>query len=304
MTTINRRLVLASTGQLGAITREQAHAIGVSDEQLRSRVQSGFLIQPGPNQFRLNGGQQTARQQLRDLMQGIGGIVVASRFTAAALHGLDGYRLTAPFDVTITRDRQVRRTPHRVHTAMSLPVIDRGRVDDIAVTRPARTLVDLARHESPEQLTVALDSALRERLITEDSLHRRIVGLRRQGMHGVPTLVEVIEGSELQRGGHSWLERKFLELLARSRLPRPTTQAVLGRAGDRLMRVDFRFPGTPVVVEVLGYRWHRSSVTLRRDAERLNAILDLGLRPYQFTYAQIVEEPDRVMADVRRALMQ
>lgn len=252
--------------------------------------------------FRLNGGQFTPKRQLSDLLDDIGGVAVASRSTAAALHGFDGYRLTAPFDVTITRDRQIRRAPHRVHTATSLEVIDRGEAHSVAVTRPARTLIDLARHEAPEQLTVALDSALRDGLVTEDSLHRRIVRLRKQGMHGVPDLVAVIEGSELQRGGHSYLERKFLSLMGEAGVPSPTPQVVLGRAGDRLMRVDFLFPGTAVVVEVLGYRWHRSPVNLRRDTERMNALLDQGYRPYQFTYPQIVDESQRVVADVRRAL--
>lgn len=302
MTTINRRLVLASTGQLGAITREQAHKIGVTDVQLRSRVQSGFLTQPGTNVFRLNGAGLDPRSRLRDLQADVGGLVVASRFTAAALHGFDGYSLDAPFDVTILRDRQVRRHPHRIHTVVTLPTIDHEEVDGIVRTRAARTLIDLARHEAPEQLTVALDSALRDLLVTERSLHGRIVALRRQGMHGIPQLVEVIEGVELSRGAHSWLEREFLRLMERAGVPRPDAQVVTGRSGRRLIRVDFRFPGTTVVVEVLGYRWHRTAANLSRDTERMNEMIGNGLRPYQFTYQQIVDSPDHVEDVVRTAL--
>jgi hypothetical protein len=302
MTTINRRLVSTATGQLGALTREQAHEIGVSDNQLRSRVKSGFLSQSGPNVFRLNGTGLEPRSQLSDLCVDVGGLVVASRFTAAALHGFDGYELSSPFDVTVLRGRFVRRNPHRVHTVKTLPQIDREEVDGIVRTRAARTLIDLARHECPEQLTIALDSALRDRIVTERSLHRRIVALRRQGMHGIPQLVEVIEGSELSRGAHSWLEREFLRLMSKSGIARPEPQVVVGRAGRRLVRVDFRFTGSPVVVEVLGYRWHRSPSNLRRDSERLNAMLSAGLRPYQFTYEQIVESPTEVVRDVRAAL--
>jgi hypothetical protein len=302
MTTINRRFVLAATGQLGALTRQQAHEIGLSDRQLRSRVQSGFLSQPGPNVFRLNGTGLEPRSQLHDLQADIGGLVVASRFTAAALHGFDGYDLSAPFDVTVLRGRCVRRNPHRVHTVQTLPRIDREEVGGIVRTRAARTLIDLARYEAPEQLTAAVDSALRDRLVTERSLHRRIVALRRQGMHGIPQLVEVIEGSEITRGAHSWLEREFLRLTSRAGIMRPEPQVVSGRTDGRLIRVDFRFANSPVVVEVLGYRWHRSPSNMRRDAERLNAMLSAGLRPYQFTYEQIVESPAQVVRDVRVAL--
>jgi len=302
MTTINRRLALASTGQLGAITREQAHELGVSDAQLRSRVQSGFLSQPGTNVFRLGGSRIDPRAALSDLQADVGGLVVASRFTAAALHGFEGYSLSAPFDVTILRNRQVWRYPHRIHTVVRLPTIDVEEVDGIARTRAARTLVDLARHESPEQLAVALDCALRDRLVTERSLHKRIVALRRQGMHGIPGLVEVIESVELSRGAHSWLEREFFRLMATAGIERPDPQVISGRSGDRLIRVDFRFPRTPVVVEVLGYRWHRSPANLRRDTERMNAMLSAGLRPYQFMYQEIVESPEQVVAVVQAAL--
>lgn len=302
MTTVNRQLTLAATGQLSAITREQAHKLGVSDKQLRSRVQSGFLTQPGTNVFRLSGAAVDPRSQLRDLQADVGGLVVASRFTAAALHGFDGYSLSPPFDVTILRSRQVRRHPHRIHTVITLPTIDFEEVDGIVRTRAARTLVDLARHEAPAQLTIALDSALRDRLVSERSLHKRIVALRRQGVHGIPQLLNVVQGVELTRGAHSWLEREFLRLMARAGVSRPDPQVVSGRAGDRLIRVDFRFPETPVVVEVLGYRWHRSAAALRRDTERMNEMISNGLRPYQFTYQQIVESPGQVEQTVRRAL--
>jgi very-short-patch-repair endonuclease len=77
---------------------------------------------------------------------------------------------------------------------------------------------------------------------------------------------------------------------------------VLTRAGSRLVRVDFRFAGTPVVVEVLGYRYHRTPEQLRRDAERMNALVTDGLRPYQFSYEQVVDAGADVVEQTRRAL--
>ena len=51
---------------------------------------------------------------------------------------------------------------------------------------PARTLVDLARFVGPKLLTSALDSMLRDRLLTEEQLHLCIVELRSQGRFGDP----------------------------------------------------------------------------------------------------------------------
>jgi very-short-patch-repair endonuclease len=77
---------------------------------------------------------------------------------------------------------------------------------------------------------------------------------------------------------------------------------VLGRRGDKLIRVDFVFPGTPVVVEALGYRWHRTGAQQRIDTERMNALTEEGFMVLQFTYSQIVEAPETVVASVDHAL--
>jgi hypothetical protein len=303
MTNLNRRLTTVATGQLGAFSREQAHAVGATDEQLRSRVMSGFLLQSGPNVFRLPGSSTDPLAELSALVIDVGGDVVVSRHTAAALHGFSGYALKPPFDLSVGRDRYVTRIGHRIHQVGDLDLIDRAVVGKLPVTRGARTLIDLARTESETQLRIALDDGLRDGRFSEDSLHRRIVALRRSGRYGIPALLRAIEGAEAVSGAHSWLEREFLRLIAAAGLPRPDPQVVLTRASDRLVRVDFRFPGTPVVVEVLGYTWHASKDNLSRDAARLNALLDIGMRPYQYTYEMIVETPDHVVENVRRALL-
>ena len=276
--------------------------VGVSNAQLRSRVSSGSLLQVGTDTFRLPGAPTTELADLRALILDIGGEVWASGPTAAALHGFDGFRLKAPFDVTILRDRKVRRLGHRIHSTTSLDRIDRAVVSDVACTSGARTLIDLARTEPVERLIESFDSGLRDGKFNESLVHRRIVALRSSGRFGVPRLVAAIEGVEAIRGGHSWLEREYLRLIAAACLPRPETQAVLTRAGDKLVRVDFRFVGTPVVVEVLGYHSHGTKQHLQRDTERLNALIIDGFRPYQFTYIDVVERPGDVLEQTRRAL--
>ena len=151
-------------------------------------------------------------------------------------------------------------------------------------------------------IAAALDGALRDGLISEHFLHARITALRGKGRHGIPALLEVIEGTEITRGGHSWLEREFLRILAAAGLATPLAQQVLGRRGDRLIRVDFRFPGTQLVVEVLGYRWHRTGAQMRIDAERMNRLTMDGYMVLQFTYSHIVDRPTYVLERVAEAL--
>ena len=153
-----------------------------------------------------------------------------------------------------------------------------------------------------EQLAAALDSALRDGLTSESMLHRRIVALRRQGRFGLPLLHEVLAGHEVTRGGQSWLEREYLRLIAAEGLPRPLTQQILSKAADQLVRVDCHFAGTNVVVELLGYRFHRSSGQMSHDAVRMNALIADGYHPVQFTYAHVVAEPNYVVRATQSAL--
>jgi hypothetical protein len=297
-----RQLADLATGQHGAITASQIGDAGISQRGLRSRVQSGVLESIGSHTYRSPFVAATPLADLAALLLDCGDEAFASGPTAAALHGFDGFRLKRPFHVTVLRGRNVQRAHHHIHTTIELPLIDRAVVSALATMSPTRTLIDVARFVSSSQLTEALDSALRDGLTTEEVLHRRIVALRSSGRFGIPKLIAVIEGIETCRGGHSWLERRYLELLHGAGLPRPHTQRILSRTKEHLVRVDCRFPGTRVVVELLGYRWHRTKAQLSSDAERLNALVLDGFAPMQFTYDQVTADPDWVLDQTRRAL--
>lgn len=302
MTNATERLMALATGQLGAFTRTQANDHGLSDRQLRSRVQSGFLVQTGPHTFRVAGAPGSLLAELTALVLDVGRPVWVSGPTAAALHGFDGFTLHRPFHLLVPRERCLTRWNGRIHRSDTIQPIDRAVVSGVPVLSPTRTVIDLARTASSSQLAAALDSGVRDGLLSEDLLHRRAMALRSQGRYGLPLLAEVIAGFEVSRGGHSWLEREYLRLLAEAGLPAPEMQQVLSRAGDRLIRVDCRFAGTNVVVELLGYRFHRSKQQMSRDAARANALLSDGFRPYQFTYEHVVTQCDYVVETTAAAL--
>ena len=211
MTRDVRRIDAVATGQFGTVTYAQLMAAGVSRAELRRRIQSGVLQQIGPHTFRSPMMPTEHLDDLAALLLDCGPDAVASCPTAAALHSLDGFDLGPPFHVTIRRGRNVQRARHRIHTTVWLPATDRRRVRGVDCMTATRTLIDLARHCTAEQLTVAVDSALRDRLTTELALHRRIAKLRERGRHGIPKLIAVLDGCDAGHGGHSWLERRYLE---------------------------------------------------------------------------------------------
>ena len=166
--------------------------------------------------------------------------------------------------------------------------LDFDAVHGIPCLSATRTLIEIARTETPKRLTAALDSAIRDGLTTEDILHRRMMELRARGRPGLDKLLRVMAGAELSRGGHSWLERTFLDVLGEPGLPRPTTQQVMAQRQNKIIRVDCRFPDTNVIVELLGYDHHRTTMQMENDAERLNRLQLSGFVAMQFTYHRVV----------------
>jgi very-short-patch-repair endonuclease len=300
----DRDLAAIAEGQMGAFSRAQAHGVGLTDDRLSARVRDGWLQRIGPNAFRFPGTDLMPLARLMGLMIDVGAPCWAYGPTAAALHRFDGFELGTPFHLVLPRHRQVRRVGMSIHTSEHLPETDRTVIDGISVLRATRTLIDLARIVDRQALTRACDSAFRDGRVHEEQLRRRLhsFGDRAAARLGADVLLQVLNGSEIERGGHSFLEREFLRLVHENGLPSPLTQQVLGRTRERLIRVDFRFPDTNVVVEVLGYRYHRSREQMAIDAERMNSLIGQGYSPYQFTFEQVMQQSHAVISTLRRAL--
>ncbi|CAB4986230.1 MAG: DUF559 domain-containing protein [Actinobacteria bacterium] len=72
--------------------------------------------------------------------------------------------------------------------------------------------------------------------------------------------------------------------------------------GTTVARVDFRFPGTNVIVEVSGRLGHSSDSDRRKDARRRNHLQQAGQIVLEFTTADVIETPDHVLQVLIRSL--
>ena len=291
-----------ASGQHGAFLFEQAHRAGVPAHVLRGWIASGLLDRFGARTLRSATSPTSPIDDAAAHVLDIRPTAWISHATAAALHHFDTFgSVEGPLHITLRRGTYATRPNVVVHTSDDLTIEDRVFIEGLAVTSPVRTIIDIARRESAARLTAVIDGALRDRLITEELQLRRIAQLRSQGRYGVPKLLAVIEGVEATRGGHTWLERRYLELADSAGLPRPETQRHMGRVDGRLIRVDCYYPDVDVVVELLGYRWHRSRSQMTRDAERVNRLQLDGRLVLQFTYDQVTLGPQVVLATVVEA---
>lgn len=99
----------------------------------------------------------------------------------------------------------------------------------------------------------------------------------------------------------SELERRFLALLERDKLPRPEVNAWIEVGGD-LIQVDCAWPERRVIVELDSRAYHQTVAAFERDRRRDRQAQAAGWRPARVTDAALRDEPDAVAADVRALL--
>jgi len=204
--------------------------------------------------------------------------------SAAALWGIGP--LPSAMEVTIPMASPRRCNGIRVHRRPNLLANHVAVHNAIPVTKPVRTAIDLATRLSPARLERMINEADRLGLFSSEGL---IAALDEYpGVRGVGPLRSML-GARIFRFTDSELERRFLRIVEKARLPDPLTQQNV--AG---FRVDFFWPDLGLVVETDGLTYHRTPSQQARDRVRDQAHLAAGLTPLRFTHAQVRHEPDRV----------
>ena len=294
------RLHRLAARQHGLVTAVQAKRLGFTNTQIRGRVERGELERVSRMVIRSTGAPSSTDQRILAAVWSSGPTAHASRRTAAWLHSFDGFRRPGERpDVVVERPATGHRGLAMVHQTLLLPRRDRTTVRGIPVTSVARTLADLGACVAPSRVEEAADGALRDGIVSIESLRRTLFELWRPGPTGLSTLARTL-GAD---GAHpeSWLERRSLEVFDRAGLPAPTLQAVHHAVGHTF-RLDFSFADGQVVVEVSGHRTHSTRRQRQADAERRNRLLLQGVAIWEFTYEDVIERPAWVTDTIWAAL--
>jgi very-short-patch-repair endonuclease len=246
--------------------------------------------------YEIRGVPATHRYRLRLGLLCLGERSWVSYEAAATLHGLDRSKPDA-VEFTIDRNRRNYSLPFTVHTTTRLKPIDLVVVDGFRTMSATRTVIDLAHARShTRRVEAAIDSAVRLGLSSPVVLAERLETLRGSGRWGCRLIDDLIVDS----GGHSMLERRFLQLVREAGLPRPHTQVVHRKGSRQIARVDFLFEEAGVVVEVSGRFGHSSPSERAHDAQRRNELQDIGRRVYEYTWEDVTQRT----GFVRRTLIE
>jgi very-short-patch-repair endonuclease len=278
---IDSQLADLAAAQHGVVSLAQLRDIGLRDDTARQRARRGRLHRihrgvyaVGHARLSNEGRWMAAVLACAPDPGGMTDLPAAlSHRTAAAL-----WRLlppsTAPVDVTVAgHGGRGRRAGIRLHRSVTLTRRHTTLRLGIPVTDPSRTLTDLRRCVSPREL----DRAWRQAEVL-----------------GYPVTAVVVAERDPTR---SELERRFRRLCLRHRLPSPEVNV---RVGDYV--VDFLWPEPRLIVETDGYRYHRGRAAFEDDHRRQAQLVVAGYELLRFTWRQVVDEPEGVIAAVRARL--
>jgi very-short-patch-repair endonuclease len=213
---------------------------------------------------------------------------VLSHHSAAAWWGLPGFEVE-PLEVTRRRGGRVRSTNlAKVHEPRSLDDAHVTRWNAVPVTRPARTLFDLAAVAHPARVERALDTTWARGLVTVAALDRVLCDLATRGRGGITLMRRLIdERRDLAQPAGSRLERRTEELIRRAGLPPFRRQVNAGDADDWIGRVDLVAPDRPFLVEVDSDLHHSALSDWRRDRSRVERLERSGWEVLQLSEAQV-----------------
>ncbi len=301
-----RRIFDLAASQRGLVTHSQLLAHGITDHAIQWWLAAGRLERVHRGVFRTGGSPVEPWQQCLAATLAVGGLVAVSHRAAARCWGVELPVGLVP-EITVSASRSVRLgsgpagtrrhrstdlTPDQVVTRMGMPVTD-----------PARTLVDLGAVVHRRLVEDALDDLIGRKLVTIRAARARLDRLAAKGRSGCGVLRMVLDdrtGAE-RTMSRSRLEAELIRLCARAGLPRPVFQHEVV-VGGRRRRLDFAFPAWRLAIEVDGYESHSRYDVFEDDRRRANDLELSGWTVLRFTWAQVIQHPDYVVALLRRAL--
>ena len=258
--------------QHGLVTSQQVVAAS-SESALRRALRAGLLIPARRGVHKVSGVPSSSWQSLMAVCLAAGPPSVASHYAAADLHGFPGI-LPGALEITAFG----ARTPHlcgvRSHASGLYRPQDRQTVLGIPTTSPARTVVDLAGRLSPFLLERAVEHVLRRSLCTSGELALSFGWLGGRGRPGTLALRRLLED---RLEVDSALETRWLRALRGAGVPPPAFQHQVV-VDQRVLLLDFAWPGQRVGVEVDGWEPHRHRSAWDHDHDKVNAYQEAGWR--------------------------
>ena len=275
--------------QDGVITLAQAQQAGLSRHAVNRRVRTGHWRRCWPGVFFVDDRPFTDAARVRAAVWGYGPEAAASGLAAAWWHGLTKFSQEV-VEVTVPR---TSHHPHRDGVRMRRRDLARADVVErnaLRVTELALTVIEAAVRLRGG--AVLMDSALQRRVDLKDLWRAH---LRNKGRHGSPAAKRLLQAAS--DGARSEAERLLVKLLREAGITEWRTNYPVGG-----YKVDVAFPDQKVAIEVDGWAFHSDAEVFVGDRNRQNNIALLGWKVLRFTWLDLTEYPQRVIAEIEHAI--
>jgi very-short-patch-repair endonuclease len=286
--------LLARSGRIAR--RRDLLAAGLSRRALQRRVREGALRPLTPHLF-TDVAEPSPDEALRAAAVALDAVV--SHTSAALLWGLELASTPERPTVTVGRDRSRAAMGGVVVRRTDLADGDWLRRDGVRLTTVLRTVLDLCRTLPLAEAVACADSAVRQGLLRLSDLRRALCALPAgRGRSMVARVLALVD----PRCG-SVLESLLRVLLHVHGVRPPRTQVTIRARDGRLVgRVDFAWSDVGLVVEADGFAFHADRRAYRDDRRRSNVLVLDGWRVLRFSWEDVVQHPEDVVAAVRAAL--
>lgn len=280
--------------QRGLVTRGQLLGAGLGRGAIAHRVAKGRLLAVHRGVFLVGHRAPVPLATELAALLGVGVRALLSHRSAGVV-----WQLPVPViglvELTVVGSRTRPRSGVLVRRVTGLDARDRRMHHGLALTAPARTLLDLGSVLVPRALERAVAEARARRMITLSDLEGALS--RAPGRRGAAALRALLR----QEGGpaltRSRAEELLLGIVRGQGLPTPELNVRVEG-----YEVDFLWRNHGLVVEVDGYAFHSSPAAFERDRLKDAVLQDAGLRVRRVTWRQLSEDPGGLGERLRRAL--
>src|SRR4051812_17263873 len=287
-------IALIAERQYGVIGRLQLLRVGLTPRAIQGRIRAGRLHAIHRGVYAVGHRNLSRKGQSLAALLFVGEGGVLSHRSAADVWEL---RASTEPEIDVTAPTHRRGDARvRIHQD-ALDPRDTMTRNGIPVTKPMRTLLDLAACIPDNELERAIRQAVYRRLTTTARLAE--AGHQRSGQRGMKkmrkALINIGEAPGLTR---SHLEEEFLPFLRKHRLPLPELNVKMRIAG-RPSEVDCMWREQRLIVELDGRDGHDSTPAFEADRARDAALVAARWRVVRVTSRRMRADGNRLAGELR-----
>jgi very-short-patch-repair endonuclease len=271
--TVERRVAELARRSHGVVTRAELFAAGITKAEIDGRLRTGSLIAVFRGVYRVGHKAPSVEARYTAAVKAAGEGALLSGLAAAWLWGLVKGHAPPP-EVSARAERRIKGVKTRRVRRLGKGTVWRG----VPVTTVPATLIDLSSLLSFDALARAAHEATARYEVTKvDNAPQRLSAI----LEGdAPILL-------------SRLERRFRARLRERRRELPLTNRPAGAH-----YVDCRWPGRKLIVELDSYRFHKTRHAWEQDRERERDARRRGDVLRRYTWRDVFEEPDQMLAEL------